>query len=161
MLCIVLTVLIYAAMCGGTRLLYLIKVVTCNKMSTCHFFKFRNFRSAPFIRVRTSCAEAAAARRIDRARNVALEDDSLALACCHRVSDRNCRNQAARIRMQTVHSQLVAVRKLNHSTQIHYDDPVRNVLYDRQVVGNEQIGKSHLILQIFEHVDDLSLNGNV
>ena len=32
---------------------------------------------------------------------------------------------------------------------------------NQQVMGNEQIGNAQLLLQLFKHVDDLCLNGNI
>ena len=33
--------------------------------------------------------------------------------------------------------------------------------HDKQVVGDEKIGQTELILKLIKHIDDLSLNGNV
>ena len=57
--------------------------------------------------------------------------------------------------------QLVAVGQLHHLAQIHHADAVGDVLHNAQVMGDEQVGQTHLLLQILEHIDDLSLNGNV
>ena len=60
-----------------------------------------------------------------------------------------------------MHGKLIAVSQLYHPAQIHNDYPVRNVLNDREVMSDEQICETHLILQILKHVDDLRLNGYV
>ena len=57
--------------------------------------------------------------------------------------------------------QLVAGGHFNQITEIHNADSVAEVFYDRQVVRDEQNGKSELFTQIVQQVDDLRLNGNV
>ena len=53
------------------------------------------------------------------------------------------------------------IGKLDHVAQIHDADAVGNVLDDRQVMRDEQIGQVALLLQISEQVDDLALDGHV
>ena len=57
--------------------------------------------------------------------------------------------------------QLKAVGQLHQLAQVHNADAVGNVLDNAQVMGDEQIGQAHLLLQVLEHVDDLCLNRNV
>ena len=57
--------------------------------------------------------------------------------------------------------QLVAVGQLHHLAQIHDADAVGDMLDNAQVMGDEQVGQTHLLLQILKHIDDLCLNGNV
>ena len=53
------------------------------------------------------------------------------------------------------------VRQLHHLAEVHDRDAVADVAHDQNVVGDEQIGQAHLLLQLAEHVDDLRLNGHV
>ncbi len=46
-------------------------------------------------------------------------------------------------------------RKFHHSSQIHHTDTVGNMTYNGKIMCDEQIGQSHLILHVFEHVDYL------
>ncbi len=56
---------------------------------------------------------------------------------------------------------LISARKLNHLTEVHYSDPVGNVLYYQEVMGDEQICQSQFILEFIEHVYYLCLDGYV
>ena len=44
------------------------------------------------------------------------------------------------------------------SPEVHYRDPGADMLDDRQVVGDEQIGQPKLLLQVFEQVYYLCLD---
>src|SRR5205814_8491674 len=57
--------------------------------------------------------------------------------------------------------QLGGRRDLHDLAQVHDRDPVRDVLDDGQVVGDEQVGQLELRLQVFQQVDDLGLDGDV
>ena len=63
--------------------------------------------------------------------------------------------------MDAVGDQLKAVGQLHQLAQIHNADAVGNVLDNAQVVGDEQVGQPHLLLQVLKHVDDLRLDRNV
>ena len=56
---------------------------------------------------------------------------------------------------------LLRIRQLYHFTKVHDGDSVGNVTHHQQIMGNEQIGQTHLILQLVKHIDDLCLNGHV
>ena len=56
---------------------------------------------------------------------------------------------------------LVRTPHFHEVTEIHDGDPVADMLHHRQIVGNEQIGKPHLLLQIQQQVEYLALNGNI
>ena len=49
----------------------------------------------------------------------------------------------------------------NNISEVHYRDLVRDVLYNRKVVGNKDVGHSLLALELFKKVDDLCLDGHV
>ena len=51
--------------------------------------------------------------------------------------------------------------KLDHSSKIHNTDSVTYMIYNRKVMCDKQIGKPSFLLQIFKHIYNLSLNGNV
>lgn len=52
-------------------------------------------------------------------------------------------------------------RVFDHPTQIHDAGPVRDVLDDREIMADEQIGQAKLLLQVAQQVDDLCLHRNV
>ena len=57
--------------------------------------------------------------------------------------------------------QLIALRQLHQSAQIHDADAVGNVAHHGQVVGDEQIGQTQLLLHVLQHIDHLGLDGHV
>src|SRR5918999_4653676 len=68
--------------------------------------------------------EAAPARRVDRRRDVALEDDSLLLSGQIGIRDRHRREQGPRVRMLGVLVQSLARCDLGDLAEIHDRDPV-------------------------------------
>ena len=63
--------------------------------------------------------------------------------------------------MQRVFKQFVGFALFHYHTQVHNHNFIGNVLNNRQVVGNEHIGKLPLFLQILHQIQNLSLNGNI
>ena len=49
----------------------------------------------------------------------------------------------------------------NQLAKVHNTDVCRNVFYNRQVMRNEHVCKTHFLLQIHKKVQNLCLNGNV
>ena len=54
-----------------------------------------------------------------------------------------------------------SVRQLHHLAQIHDGDAVADVANHQDVVGDEEIGQAHLLLELHEHIDHLGLDGHV
>lgn len=50
---------------------------------------------------------------------------------------------------------------LDDITQVHDRDPIRDVFYDREIVSDKQVGKVELLLQVYQQVQDLALDGNI
>ena len=48
---------------------------------------------------------------------------------------------------------------LHQVAQVHNADRIRNMLNNRKIVGDEQVGQVIFILQFFQQIDDLGLNG--
>jgi hypothetical protein len=105
--------------------------------------------------------EVAAARRIERARDVALEDDPLPLPLAAGVGDRHRRQQRLRVRVLRLARQPLGVGDLDDPTQVHDGDAVADVLDGRQVVGDEQVGQVELVLQPLHQVEHLRLDRDV
>ena len=55
----------------------------------------------------------------------------------------------------------LCVRQLYHFTKIHNGDSVGNVTDHQKIVGDEQVGQAHLVLEFIKHIDDLGLDGNI
>src|SRR5581483_9223597 len=50
---------------------------------------------------------------------------------------------------------------LDNAAEIHHGDAAADVLDDREVVGDEQIGDAEFLLQILQQIDDLGLDRDV
>ena len=105
--------------------------------------------------------EAARRRWVCRARQVAREQDRLALPLDDGVRNRHRREQGDRVRVERVVVQLVRRRDLDDHPEVHDGDPVRGVPNDGEVVRDEEVGELELVLQRLEQVDDLGLDRDV
>ena len=54
-----------------------------------------------------------------------------------------------------------ALANLHDAAEVHDRHAVADVLHHAQVVGDEQVGKVHLFLELGQQVDDLRLDGHV
>ena len=132
-----------------------------HKMSGPNFFKFRTFLRADILCKSAAGAETAAAWRIHRRRNISFEDDTLSVFFDLGIRERNCGKQRLRIRMQRIFVQFISFGKLDDDPEIHDSDAVADVADHRKVMGDEQISQPHFLLQVFQKIDDLRLNGNI
>ena len=91
--------------------------------------------------------------------HIALEDDGAVLM----VDVRHGRDGQKRlgVGVHGVGIELRARGDFHHIAQIHDRHPVADVLDRGQVVGNEQVGKPHLVFEGHHQVQDLRLNGHV
>ncbi len=110
---------------------------------------------------RAARVEYTAARRAQRARHVAQENDALALTFHLGVRDGHSRQESLRVRVQRVLEDRVPVRQLHHVAEVHHAHAVADVADDREVVRDEQVRQVELVLQVLEQVDDLRLDGHV
>ena len=56
---------------------------------------------------------------------------------------------------------LFTVCQLYQMAQIHDSDPIADMFDHSQIMGDKQIGQLFGLLQIFQHVDNLCLNGHI
>ncbi len=63
--------------------------------------------------------------------------------------------------MQRLIKELIRISILDEVAQVHNTNRVGDVLNNGQVMRDEQIGQTKLLLQVAQEVDDLRLNGNV
>jgi len=56
---------------------------------------------------------------------------------------------------------LLSRRELHHLAQVHDRDPVGDVTHDAEVVRDEDVAQSELVLEVVEQVDDLGLDRDV
>ena len=103
--------------------------------------------------------EAAAGRRIERARHLALQHDAAAL--CLRLGHRDRRQQRAAIGMARRGEQRLRVRGLDDDAEIHHRDPVGDVLHHGEIVRDEDVGEAEPVLQVAQQIEDLRADRDV
>ena len=110
-------------------------------------------------RLRAARVEAAARRRIEGARHLALQDDLVA----HVVGVRGQRvvQQDLRVRVQRIRVELVGVGGLDELAQVHDADARADVLHHRQIVSDEEIAHARAILDLAQEVHHLSADRDV
>ena len=102
--------------------------------------------------------EHATRRRVDRARDVAFEaDPDPAVA----VDRRRCRQQCLGIRMMGTVEHPLRWPELHDPSEIENGDAVRQVTHDAQVVGDEQVARPAVALEVGEQVEDCCLHRHV
>ena len=116
-------------------------------------------RPAELLAQLAARVEATARRRVDRARDVAAQDDPLAAQL--RVGDRDRRHERLGVGVLLVAEQLAPVGQLGDPTEVHDRHPVADVLDDAHVVGHEDVGQAELTLELVEQVEDLGLDRDV
>ena len=63
--------------------------------------------------------------------------------------------------MQRRGEQRVARRELDDAAEIHHGDAMADVLHDREIVRDEEVGDAEFSLQVDHQVDHLRLHRNV
>ena len=121
----------------------------------------RRLLCALFGRVAAAGPERTSAGHVERGGYIALEDDALVRLRLDGVRHAHRRQQGQGVGVDGVFVEFVRVRDLHDASEVHDRDAVRNVVDYQEVVGDEQVRDSELLLEFFEHIDDLGLDGNV
>ena len=79
----------------------------------------------------------------------------------HRVRQRNGRQQAPGVGVDGVLKDLLGGARFQQVAQMQHTDAVGDVLDHGQVVGDEQVSRAGLLLDILHQVDHLCLNGHI
>src|SRR5882757_2386203 len=111
------------------------------------------------LRRRAASDQPAGIRRVDRARDLALQPQSLALHAPLR--DRRSREQRTRVGMPGIAEDALRRSDLDDAAQIHHRDTVGDVLDDLQVVADEEIGQVQPALQIEQEIEDLAAHRDI
>jgi len=135
--------------------------VAGHKMTGDNLAIFRVHLTAVLIRPGTAGVEVAAHRGVDRARDIAFQQDALAVARPRGIGDGDGRHQRLGVRMHGAQIDFVAVSQFHDFAQIHHSHAVADVANHAEIVGNEDIGEAELVLEFFQQVDDLGLNGDI
>ena len=121
----------------------------------------RNLDRAALLRLEAASPEDAPARRVDRARKVALQHDPGPLLLTLWIRDRHGREQGVRVRVERGRVDHLARRGLDDVAEVHDRDAVRDLPDDREVVGDEEVGDPELALEVPQEVEDLGLDRDV
>ena len=116
--------------------------------------------AASFAGMLAARMEDAAARRIRRRRHVAGEHDALALDASGSATG-TAESSACVYGMIGSRYRSRRGRELDDLAEIHHRHAVGDVLDDREVVRDEQVGEPAIALQILQQVDDLRLHRDV
>ena len=101
--------------------------------------------------------ETATCRPTDRFTDFAGEDDAGPFAPAGRVRDRDGGQERRRVRVGGPQIDLVRLPFLDDLPEVHHGDPIADVANDREIVSDEQVCQSQLVLELAEEVDDLRL----
>ena len=128
-------------------------------MTRRHFGERWRRRRADRLGVAAARMEGTAGRRRRSARDLALEDDGFVLRGRIRPRDRG--QQSLRIRMPWTCEEGFGRREFDDATDIHHGEPIGDVLDDAEIVRDEEIADTEILLQILQQVEDLRLDRDV
>jgi hypothetical protein len=106
-------------------------------------------------------AEPAAARYVRRARQIAGEQDPLALPLLVRVGQRHGRQQGLCVGVGGSFEDRLGAAQFDDPPEVHHGDPVGDVPYDGQVVGDEEIAQPEPGLEFVQQIEHAGLDGDV
>ena len=121
--------------------------------------ELRHFAAAAVDHVGAAGVEAAARRRIERARDLSLQHNPAAL--CPRFRHRDRGQQRAAVGMARFREQRVRRRRLDDLAEIHHGDAVGDVLDHGEIVRDEDVGQPKPVLQLAQQVEDLRADRDV
>ena len=108
---------------------------------------------------RTAGMERTTGRRIQRRRNIACQNNALPFQIG--IDHRNRGDQGLGVRVPGVLANFCGVARFDDSAKIHHEDSLADMLYNGQIVGDEQIRQVVFALEINEQINNLRLDGNV
>ena len=103
--------------------------------------------------------ELTAGRRVDRTGNIPAQNDALVRSIG--IGNGNSGKERFRIRMHGPLEDIIRLRVLHEAAQIHDSYLIGNVLHHGKIVRNKDVRQFHLLLKIFQKVNDLCLNGHI
>src|SRR3990172_6477844 len=118
----------------------------------------------PFANIlgeRAARVKPATRRRVDRAGDIAFQNDALAFSLDHRVWDGHRREQRLGVRVKRMVVKLISSRQLDDLAQVHYGCAIGDMPHHAQVVGDEQVSQAKPALQLLQQVDHLRLDGYI
>src|SRR4029077_13912536 len=113
---------------------------------------------ADVLRPGASRVESARARRVDRARHVALEHNGPARSRELRLRDGDGGQKRGGVRMARVPEEVRTAGLLDDLSQIHDEHAIGNVPDDVEVVRDEEVGEAEVLLEAGGQVQDLRVD---
>ena len=129
------------------------------EMAFLYLFIHRRYLLANFHTLIATSVEFTTLRRIYGGRDIPFQNDTIHLHV--RIGHGNSGEKRLCVGVQGVVENTLLRAVFDHTTKIHNAYLVGNMLYNRQIVRNEYVGKPQLLLQITKHVNNLRLNGYV
>src|SRR5271165_3992221 len=111
-------------------------LAACDPVAWAQFAQLGSKLLAPLDGDRAAWMEDAARRRVDRARNLALNRLERAPGLDARVGHRYCRQQRLGVGMERMVEKLVACRQLDDPAEIHDRNALTQMPHDREVMGD-------------------------
>src|SRR5207302_10603621 len=100
-------------------------------------------------------------RRVDPARPFPLHGSDPAAGFYARIRRRHRVEERARVGMERIVEQLVAIREFDDAAEIHHGDALAEVPHQREIVSDEQVSEAEALAQILKQIDDLRLDRDV
>ena len=63
--------------------------------------------------------------------------------------------------MFRIGKQGISICDLDNAAEIHHPHPIRDMMHDGKVMGNEQIGQPKIALQVLHDIENLRLNRHI
>src|SRR6058998_230999 len=133
--------------------------MTAHEVVRGDLFLYRGLLSADGLRILAPGIEMTTRRGIRRVRYFALENDPIGAKARIRYGDR--RQEGLGIGMLGRREQFFVRCGLHDPADVHYRDPIADVLDDAQVVSDEEKGEPKSFLKFEEEVQDLCLDRHV
>ena len=134
-------------------------MVTGDEVIRRGFDPFRDLVLADLGAVPAAGMEFTAAWWVHRAGNVSFED--LDLLSGFHIRGRDRVHQRFGVGVERMIEDLLRIRQFNNIAEVHDADAVGDVLYNGHIMGDEQIGKVLLFLEVLQKVQDLGLDRNI
>ena len=123
------------------------------------FLELGNAFATELVAFKAPVGKAAFIRQVDGAGDLAFQGDALPLV--GKVGHGDGGKQGPGIGMDGVVEQFFRRGLFHDGAQVHDGDLVGEVVHHGEVMGDEDIGEVHLLLEGFQQVEDLGLDGYV
>jgi len=110
---------------------------------------------ANLLRLEAARVKATSRRWINRARHLAGKWNSSAQPLLFRIGQGDGRKQRLRVGMLRRLKQLPPVGDLYHLAQVHHEHSMTDVPHQREIVRDEEVRETQLVLQVGEKIEDL------